>query len=114
VFALTLSPVAVRGAADSPSAIIPGATDVVSIRLEGEAGGPRLKPSRATIRTVAGQLAWQGPVGAAPASPRGILGQVEVPAGSLPAEDYLLTLFGADPAGVEREWTQYFLRVRAR
>jgi hypothetical protein len=40
--------------------------------------------------------------------------RVNVPAAELLPDDYIVTLYGADRAGVEREWSQYFLSVRAR
>jgi len=40
--------------------------------------------------------------------------RAEVPARTLATDDYVVTLFGADPTGREVEWAQYFLRVRER
>src|SRR5712692_5554172 len=36
VFALSLSPVSVRSATDSPSLVIPAGTDVIALQLEGD------------------------------------------------------------------------------
>jgi hypothetical protein len=112
-FALTLSPVAVRGAADAPTAVVPAGTEIVAIRLERDADGPQLAASRAVIRTVTGGQVWAGPVTIDQSAP-GAASRIDVPAASLPVDDYLVTLFGTDARGAEREWTQYFLRVRAR
>ena len=114
VFAFTISPVAVRGASDAPAIVVPPGTDVVAIRLERDAEARPLVPRRVSIRTVAGADVWQGAVAAADASPEGIVARVDIPAANLTVDDYLVTLFGADSAGVEQEWTQYFLRVRDR
>lgn len=111
-FALTISPVAVRGGSDSPASVMPKGTDLVVVRLEGDADVQGLTARRAAIRTVAGRDVWQGTATADANLPRGIVARVEVPAASVPPDDYLLTLYGTDRAGVEREWAQYFLRLR--
>jgi hypothetical protein len=117
VFALTVSPAAVRGSSDSPAIVIPAGTDLVALRLESD-GEPRgLTPRRVAVRLVTGRTVWEGAVGelATPADRvPGVVARVDVPASSLPADDYVLTLYGADPSGKEVEWTQYFLRVRGR
>jgi hypothetical protein len=117
VFALTVSPAAVRGSSDSPAVVIPAGTDLVALRLESDGEPRRLTPRRAAVRLVTGRTVWEGPVGEL-ATPGdripGVVARVDVPAASLPADDYVLTLYGTDPAGKEVEWTQYFLRVRGR
>lgn len=112
VFALTLSPVAVRGASDSPAVVIPAGVDVVSITLEADADNRALVPTRAEIRSVAGAELWRGPVAAGPLAP-GSIARVEARA-ALPPDDYLVTLYGSDAAGAEHESNQYFMRVRSR
>jgi hypothetical protein len=114
VYALTLSPVAVRSSSESISVAIPPGTDVVAIRLESDTGNRRLVAQRASIRIVGGDMVWEGSVTAETNRPAGTVARVEVPAARLQADDYLVTLFGTDQAGVEREWTQYYLRVRDR
>jgi hypothetical protein len=114
VFAFTISPVAVRSASDAPTVVVPPGTDVVALRLERDAEARSLVPRRVSIRTVAGAGVWQGAVAAADASSQGIVARVDIPAANLTVDDYLVTLFGADSDGVEKEWTQYFLRVRDR
>jgi hypothetical protein len=114
VFAVTISPVAVRSAAESASIVVPAATDVVALRLESEGDGRQFVARRVSIRTVTGTEVWQGPVVPDGDRTPGVVGRVNVPAASLPADDYMVTLYGADRRGVEREWTQYFLRLRAQ
>jgi hypothetical protein len=113
-FALTISPATVRSSSESPAAVIPAGTDVVAIRLEGDADSRKLVARRVSIRTVGGDQAWQGLVVPEDNRPAGTAGRIDVPATRLPVDDYLVTLYGTDASGVEREWMQYFLRVRAR
>jgi hypothetical protein len=112
-FALTIAPVAVRSGAGSPAVVIPAGTEVVVIRLESDADARRLTARRAAIRTVAGVAVWQGPVTADGHAPA-VAARLDVPVASLPADDYLVTLYGTNPSGVEQEWNQYYLRVRVR
>jgi hypothetical protein len=114
LFAVTLSPIAVRSVSDSPNVVIPNGTDIVAIQFERDADTQTLIARRASVRTVAGREVWQGPVASDPAPSRALAAHVDVPAAQLPADDYLVTLFGNDRSGAEREWAQYFLRVRAR
>lgn len=113
LFALTLSPATVRSESGAGAFVIPAGTDVVSIRLERDAGGGAFGARRASIQVVGGAEAWNGRVTPDAALPPGTAARVDVPAASLPPDDYLVTLYGADRSGVEREWTQYFLRVRS-
>jgi hypothetical protein len=113
LFAITLPPVTVRSATESRPAIVPADVETIAIRLE--ADSPKrgtLTPKRASIRTVAGVEVWRGPVAPEPNAPATILGRLDVPAARVPADDYLITLYGTTPAGAEREWAQYFLRLR--
>jgi hypothetical protein len=112
VFAVTISPVAVRGASDAPTVAIPPGTDLVDISLESDGEPRRFAPTRVVVRLVSGREVWQGPVAQAGDAARGLAARVNVPGASLPGEDYVLTLYGADPAGREAELAQYFLRVR--
>jgi hypothetical protein len=114
VYALMLSPVAVRSGSESISVVIPPGTDVVAMRLESDAERRSLVARRASIRIVGGDTVWEGSVAAEANPPAGTVARVDVPAARLQADDYLVTLFGTDQAGVEREWTQYYLRVRDR
>ena len=106
VYALTLSPVTVRGSSESISIVVPAGSDVVAIRLESDAESRRLVARRASIRIVGGDTVWEGSVAAEANPPVGTVARVDVPAARLRADDYLVTLFGTDQAGVEREWTQ--------
>lgn len=114
VFAVTISPVSVRSAADAATVVVPARTDTVTLRLESDADPRALTPSRVSIRTVSGTTVWQGRVGSTAGSPRGTAARVDVPAQRLVADDYVVTLYGLDGGRVEQEWAQYFLRVRPR
>ncbi len=114
VFALTLSPVAVRSSSQTESAVVPQGADVVAIDLEGDADNRSLSARRATVKTVAGREIWRGPVATGVNLPAGIVARIEVPAKQLAAEDYLVALYGTDRTSAEQEWAQYYLRVRNR
>jgi hypothetical protein len=112
VFAVSISPITVRSAAQSAGVIIPAATDVITLSLEGEAG--TITASRASIRTVTGNEVWQGPTSRGNDLPRGVIARLDVPAASLPVDDYVILLFGTDAAGREQELSRHFLSLRAR
>jgi len=113
VFAVSLSPAAVRSASASAAIVIPPDSDVVGLRLEGEGPPAIIGNARAAIRTVAGAEIWQGQASAND-QPIGVVARVDVPAGLLKVDDYVVVLFGADRSGAERERYRYFLRVRSR
>jgi hypothetical protein len=110
---LSLSP-GVRGGNDSPSLIIPAGTDVVALRLEGDADRATIGNARTVIQTVAGDEVWRGTATQATDLATGVIARVDVPATRLGVDDYVVMLFGTDPAGVEQERFRYFLRVRSR
>jgi hypothetical protein len=114
VFAVSISPGAVRGAGGSPGIAVPDGTDLVELRLEGEPGDARIERARAVVRTVTGDEVWGGPAATPPDGPAGIAASIAVPAERLPADDYVITVFTATPRGAEREAYRYFLRVLAR
>jgi hypothetical protein len=114
VFALALSPVAVRSAGGDAPLTIPAGTDFVSVTLEDDGGGQRLAGGRAVIRTVGGGEIWQGPATVDGDLPAGALARIQVPAARLGPDDYVITLFQSDAPGFDRERSRYFLRVRAR
>ena len=114
VFALTLSPITVRSGSDSPATVLPAGTDIVAIRLENDTENRKLTARRAAIRTVGGRTVWQGPVTVETSPSPGGTSRIEVPAVNVPADDYLVTLYGTDSTGADQEWAQYFLRVRRR
>ena len=114
VFAVSISPVTVRSAAGAPAVILPAGTDIVALSLEGEPDGRNRAGGRGSIRTVSGDEIWQGPATVTRDLPAGVIARIDVPAARLPADDYVVTLFGTDGAGAERELSRYFLRVRAR
>jgi hypothetical protein len=112
VFAISISPVTVRGAGDAQALVIPAGTDAIDLRLEAEGPGPAIARGHVVIRTVAGVDVWQGPVLAAAALPTGTAAHVEVPAARLVPDDYVVTLFERDLSGADVERARYFLRVR--
>jgi hypothetical protein len=114
VFAVSLSPGAVRSAGGAGGIAVPDGTDLVELRLEGEPGEARIERARAVVRTVAGDEIWRGPAATPSDLPIGIAARVDVPASRLRADDYVITLFTAIPSGAEREAYRYFLRVLAR
>lgn len=114
VFAVTLSPVAVRSAADSPSVVVPSGTDLIVLRFQADVDPRKLAPRRASIQTIAGVEQWQGPAVTESNPSQGTVARVEVPAANLAPDDYTVILYGTDQAGLEREWTRYFLPIRAR
>ena len=104
VFAVSIAPVTVRSAAGAPAVIVPAGADIVALSLEGEPDGRIPAGGRGSIRTVSGDEVWQGPATVTGDLPAGVLARIEVPAARLPADDYVVELFG----------TRYLLRVRAR
>jgi hypothetical protein len=114
VFAVSISPVAVRSAAENAVVIVPQGTEVLVLHLEGETGARKLVTGRASIRTVTGVEIWHGPATVEGGQLPGVIARIDVPAASLPVDDYLITLFATDRTGTEQEWSRYFLRVRAR
>jgi hypothetical protein len=113
LFAVALSPIQVRGAAESAAVVIPPGTDLLELRLEGESVARPPDGWRVSVRTVAGESIWEGAdVGGD--APSGVVARVRIPASRLPVDDYVLSLSAADAAGVNTERERYFLRVRAR
>ena len=111
VVAVSLPPISVRGADEVAALIIPPGTDRVVLRLQSEPNGPALGRGITVVRTVAGAEVWRGPA----VPERGVppSARVEMPANTLPPDDYIVALFeGAN--GRESEMSRYFLRVRAR
>ncbi len=113
VFAFSVPPLAVRGAADRPSLVIPGGTDVVALDLErGDATGAVFN-ARVIVRTVSGDEAWSGPAVVANLAP-GVMARADIPSARLAADDYTIALRTTDRDGGERDVQAYALRVRAR
>ena len=112
VVAFSLSPISVRGGDDVAALVIPPGTDQVVLRLQSEPNGPALSRGTAVVRTVAGAEVWRGPAmpdrGVPPSA------RVEMPAHTLPPDDYIVALFEIGANGRESEVSRYFLRVRAR
>jgi hypothetical protein len=111
IVALSISPINVRGTGEPVSISIPPGTRAVRLLLQGEAAEPPLARGRAIVRTVPGREVWRGPT-----SPRStsasLLARIDVPAGRLPPDDYIVELLTLDAAGREVERYRYFFRVR--
>jgi hypothetical protein len=114
VFAVALSPIAVRSASDSQSVVLPNGTDVVALQLEGGADLAKAANARAVIQTVAGDEVWRGPADPGTNLPSGVIARLEVPASRLGIDDYIVVLFESDSGGGERERNRYVLRLRGR
>lgn len=110
---VTLLPVGVQSASETPTVVVPAGTGVVTMHLAEESGAPPLAARRASIRVVGGEDVWRGSIADEEHPPPGTVARIDVPAASLPSDHYLVTLYGADPTGADREWTHYFLRVRS-
>jgi hypothetical protein len=111
--AVTLSAIALRGSDDSASVTVPEGTDLVVLHLEGDRSAPRFDRGHAVVRTLPGREIWRGPAvsdSTAPAS----LARVEVPAGTLTPDDYIVVLLETAANGTDTERYRYFLRVRPR
>lgn len=113
VFAMALSPISVRGAAETPPLVIPAGTDVVALELLADTPGRVNAGARAEVRTVDGAVIWQGPAAPPIADGRGIA-RVEIPADRLPVDDYVVSLIDRTRAGDSIERARYPLHVRAR
>jgi hypothetical protein len=114
VVSVTISPISVRGTDEAASLTIAPGTDLVILRLEGDSNGPALGRGRAVVRTVTGNEVWRGAAASESGTQPGAFAKVEIPAGTLTPDDYIVELFGTGPAGRESEANRYFLRVRAQ
>jgi len=114
VFAVSLSPIAVRSASDSQNVVIPAGTSAVALQLEGDNDPTKATNARAVIQTVAGDEVWRGAADPAASLPAGVIARFDVPASRLGIDDYIVVLFGTNAGGVEGELNRYVLRLRAR
>jgi hypothetical protein len=114
VFAVSLSPIAVRSDTNSQNVVIPAGTDAVAVQLEGDGGPSKAANARAVIQTVAGDEVWRGPASSTLDLPAGVIARIDVPASRLGVDDYILVLFESDAGNAERERNRYVLRVRSR
>jgi hypothetical protein len=114
-FVFALAPVTVRSASetDNPALVVPPATGVVDLQLQGDGSTPPVARGRALLRTVAGADVWQGPVEVSTRPRADAIATVEIPAALLRPDDYTVTLLEISTSGVESERLRYFLRVRA-
>ncbi len=113
VFAVSLPPISVRSSDAATVRRVPAGTDVVRLQVQGDSPAILLQP-RVSIETVDGHEVWRGPAVTGDRASEGIIARSDVPAGKLPANDYVVRLFGRDASGGEREHARYFLRVRGQ
>jgi hypothetical protein len=104
----------VRSDAQAAAVVVPAGTEIVVVRFESDPENQALVPRRASIQTVSGEEVWQGPATVENNPPPGTVARIDVPTDRLPADDYVVVLYGVDEAGVEREWTRNFFPVRTR
>jgi hypothetical protein len=112
--AFSISPINVRGASESASLSIPRGTGTVRLLLQGEAAEQPLAHGRVIVRTVPGREAWRG-ITLPPSTSESSLARVDVPAGRLPPDDYIVELLAPDASGRtlrEVERYRYFFSVR--
>ena len=114
VVAVSISPITVRGSDDPATLAIAPGTDLVVLRLEGEANAAPLDRGRAVVRKVSGTEVWRGPAASESDARPGAFAQLQIAASALPPDDYIVELFGTDPNGRETATFRYFLRVRAQ
>src|SRR5262249_30713165 len=88
VFAFAVSPMTVRGNAETPALTVPPGIDLVELQFEASGNARPLDRGRVVIRTVAGADVWQGPIASSAGLPSGIIAAVEIPADRLRADDY--------------------------
>jgi len=112
VFATSLSPITLRSAAAAAVVEIPDGTDIVSLRLLGDAARLTAAAARAVIRTVAGDAVWQGDASVTDL-PGGSIARVDVPASVLRPDDYIVEL-RIGPAAADHEVYRYVLRMRRK
>jgi len=104
IFSFALSPISVRGSAAQPLAVGPDA-DQVQLQLTAPPGD--WKSYQVIIQTAERQPVWSQ----RRLNPRAGKVIVNVPAGKLPFNDYILTLSATDRAGETQEINQYSFRV---
>ncbi len=110
IVALSISPINVRGTGEPAAISIPPDTNTVRLLLQGETSEPPLARGRVIVRTVPGREVWRGLTSRS--TPASSLARVDIPAGRLPADDYIAQLLAPDASGREIERYRYFFSVR--
>jgi hypothetical protein len=113
VVALSISPLSVRGSDEAATLTIASGTDLVVLRLEGDASAPVPSRGRVIVRTVSGSEIWRGSAVSERGRDADAHMRVEIPAAAFVPDDYLIELVEPDPKRGELEAYRYFLRVRA-
>lgn len=111
VVAMAIVPIGVRGDGATPTVIVPAGAESVVLPLGTDVDTRQLSVARASMRRVGGDEIWNGPVEIEP-NGAAIVGRITVPAAGLVSDDFVITVFGRDRAGVEHEGARYMLRIR--
>jgi hypothetical protein len=114
IVAFSISPINVRGASESARLSIPRGTGTIRLLLQGDASEPPLARGRVIVRTVPGREVWRG-ITLPPSTSESSLARVDVPAGRLPPDDYIVELLAPNESGRplrEVERYRYFFSVR--
>ena len=104
--AITLPAVSPRGEGETPTVRLRAADASVTLRLERPATDAA-PPYVVSVKTVEGREVWTGEASAA--TDAGVLASVQIPASSLPADDYIVTLSRETDSEVQR---YYFRLIR--
>lgn len=102
VFAIELTPLALRSGGETPRLIVPPDTAMVELRLSQDPAVPVGTGITVTVAAVSGDEIWRG---AGTRDAEAV--RVRLPASKLPADDYIVTLHAREPI-------RYFLRVLPR
>jgi hypothetical protein len=102
IFAIELTPLAVRSAGDAPRFTIPAETELVELALESPESWRSTSALSVTVATLSGHDVWHGA-----ATPAGLVAHARLPANALSPEDYIVTVSDGRVA------TRYFLRIRS-
>jgi hypothetical protein len=111
VVAVSLAAGGVRGSSGGAILTIPPGANLIRLDLEGDPAAPRPVRARAIVRAVSGATVWQGPTVAE--TPATVAARLEIPAATLPPDDYIVILLAGASDGREAERERYFLRVRS-
>lgn len=109
--ALAAGGVRAGNSADTKALVLSANTTVARLQLAFEAGD--FAKYNAVVRTVEGREIWRGNVTKALKSPFGAgSATIEIPAGRLRADDYLVTLSGATKTGAFETIEEYYFTVK--
>ena len=98
-----------EGEAGNTLKLTPG---VSNVNLQVSFNRPELKNFKARIETVEGQRVFSGNIAGVQSGQKQQRGVLTVPARSLPAGDYILTISGTDASGTTSDIEDYYLSVK--